>query len=394
VQGRSDLRGDTDHLPGLPQGLPRARRDPRHADQRGGALDAHAITAVILAGGQGTRLRPLTLTRPKPIVPLLNVPFLAYQLDLLRRHGITDVVLSCSYMVDEVRRAMGDGAAWGVRLRYAVETDPLGTGGGVRNAVDLAGGLVVVLNGDVLTDADLSRMLGFHAERRAAATIYLIPVADPTAYGLVELGPAGRVLRFTEKPEPAEVTTNTINAGIYVIERDLLARIPLGRPVSIEREFFPALLADRAPFYGWVPDHYWLDIGSPAKYRQAQLDLMAGKVSTRVGPAGAGGRWIAEDVAAAPTAAVTSPCVIGAGTRLAPGCRVGPEAVLGEACVVGAGAVVEGATLWERVEVAAGAVLRDCIVATGARIGAGAVVGPGAVLGAGAAVADDARVSA
>src|SRR5262249_30342419 len=167
MQGRADLRGDADHLPGVPQGLPRPRRHPGHADQRGRALGAHGITAVILAGGQGTRLRPLTLARPKPIVPLLNVPFLAYQLDLLRRHGIDDVVLSCSYRVDDVRRAMGDGHAWGVELRYAVEDEPLGTGGGVRNALDLVGGLVVVLNGDVLTDADLGLMLGFHRERGA-----------------------------------------------------------------------------------------------------------------------------------------------------------------------------------------------------------------------------------
>ena len=155
---------------------------------------------------------------PKSIVPLLNVPFLAYQLDLLRRHGVTDVVLSCSHMVDEVRRAMGDGAAHGVRLRYAVEIEPLGTGGGVRNAIDLVGGLVLVLNGDILTDADLSAMLRFHAARAAAATIDLFPVADPTPYGLVELGDAGRVLRFIEKPDPSQVTAKTINAGIYVLD--------------------------------------------------------------------------------------------------------------------------------------------------------------------------------
>src|SRR5262249_18725546 len=156
-------------------GLPRARRHTRHAHQRGAPLDGKQVSAVILAGGQGTRLRPLTFGTPKPIVPLLNIPFLAYQVDLLRRHGITDVVLSCSYMVEAVQRAMGDGTAYGVRLRYAVEAEPLGTAGGVRNALDLVGGLVLVLNGDVLTDADLSAMLAFHHERGAAATIDLFP---------------------------------------------------------------------------------------------------------------------------------------------------------------------------------------------------------------------------
>ncbi len=312
-------------------------------------------------------------------------------------------------MVDEVRRAMGDGTAWGVRLRYAVETDPLGTGGGVRNAIDLLGepqpkarradtemgpsgarpgSLVVVLNGDVLTDADIGAMLRFHAERRSRATIYLYPVPDPTPYGLLELEGDGRVRRFIEKPDPSEITTNTINAGIYIIDRALIARIPEGRVVSIEREFFPALLADAVPFFGWVPDHYWLDIGNPEKYRQGQLDLMAGELFAPIAPTALGDRP-GTDAAGA----IMSPCVIGRGSRLAPGSRVGPEAVLGEGCVVGAGAIIEGAMLWEDVHVGSSAVLRECIVASGARIGAGAVVGPGVVLASGATVPDRARVS-
>jgi mannose-1-phosphate guanylyltransferase len=339
------------------------------------------------------RLRPLTLRTPKPIVPLLNHPFLVYQLDLLRRHGVTDVVLSCSYLVEEVRRVLGDGAAHGVRLRYAVETEPLGTGGGVRNAVDLVGGLVVVLNGDILTDIDLSAMLSFHEERRASATIDLFPVPDPTPYGLVELGEAGRVLRFIEKPDPAQVTTNTINAGIYLLEREVLRRIPEGRTVSIERQFFPGLLADGIPFYGWVGRHYWLDIGNPAKYRQAQLDLMAGKLPAAIRRAsGPDRRWIADDVTLDPTAGISGPCVIGAGSRLEARCRVGPEAVLGEQCVVRQGARVTGAILWNRVSVGDSAVVRDCIIGTGARVGAGAYVGPGVVIEADRIVPDHARV--
>ena len=298
-------------------------------------------------------------------------------------------MLSCSYMVEEVRRAMGDGAAWGVRLRYAVETEPLGTGGGVRNAVDLVGGLVVVLNGDVLTDADIGAMLCFHAEHRARATIYLVPVPDPTPYGLVELESDGRVRRFIEKPGPSQITTNTINAGFYVIDRALIARMPAGRVVSIEREFFPGLLADAVPFFGWVDDHYWLDIGSPAKYRQGQRDLLMGTLRMPIALALTAARPSSDEAGR-----VVSPSVIGAGSRLAPGSRVGPGAVLGEGCVVGPGAVVEGATLWDRVEVGKGAVLRDCIVASGARIGAGAVVGPGVVLAANATVPDGADLRA
>ncbi|HEX5531279.1 MAG TPA: NDP-sugar synthase [Methylomirabilota bacterium] len=374
----------------MPEGVPDPGRHSRDADRRGGALGPDEITAVILAGGQGTRLRPLTLGTPKPIVPLLNIPFLAYQLALLRRHGITDVVLSCSYLVDEVRRTMGDGAEHGVRLSYAVETDPLGTAGGVRNAVDLVRGLVVVLNGDILADLDLSAMLRFHAERGSRATLYLTRVPDPTQYGLVELDPDGAIRAFVEKPDPGRVTTDTVNAGVYALDRSVVTAIPTGRAVSIERETFPALLRDRVPFFGWVSASYWLDIGSPAKYRQGQLDLLAGKVATDVTPPGDGPdrRFVAAGVRVAADAALIGPCVVGAGSRLEPGARVGPNAILGARCIIGAGARIDGAILWDDVTVGPGSVLRDCIVASGARIGASVELGPTAVLGAGATVAD------
>jgi NDP-sugar pyrophosphorylase family protein len=307
---------------------------------------------------------------------------------------VRDVVLSCSYMVDAVRAAMGDGAAWGVRLSYVVEEEPLGTAGGVRNAVERVAGLVLVLNGDILTDADLGAMLTFHAERQSAATIYLTRVPDPTAYGLVELGERGAIRRFIEKPEPSQVTTDTVNAGVYLLDRGLLARIPAGRAVSMEREFFPGLLADHVPFFGWVAGAYWLDIGSPAKYRQGQLDLLAGRVATPLAPAGARGegRFIAERASVEPGAVVTGPAVVGAGCRLAAGARVGPDAVLGPGCDVGASAAVEGAVLWEHVDIGAGAALRDCIVGAGVRVGAGARIGPGAVVETGAVVPAGARL--
>jgi NDP-sugar pyrophosphorylase family protein len=289
---------------------------------------------------------------------------------------------------------MGDGAGWGVKLDYAVETTPLGTAGGVRNAADLVSGLVVVLNGDVLTDVDLSAMLRFHALRGAQATIFLTRVEDVTPYGLVELAGDGRVTGFVEKPSAAERTTNTINAGIYVLDGALLARIPPGRVSSMEREFFPGLLADRLPFFGWVGEGYWIDIGSPEKYRQAQLDLMEGRVATDVGPAGTGGDRlsVATDAMLGARVSAVAPLVIGAGCRLEDDCHVGPAAVLGPGCVVGAAAAVEGAVLWERVSVGAGAVLRDCIIGADVRIGQQAHVGPGVVLEDGAVVAPRARV--
>ena len=299
-------------------------------------------------------------------------------------------MLSCSYLVDEIRRAMGDGSHWDVTLEYAVETEPLGTAGGVRNAADLVRGLVVVLNGDILTDADLSGMLRFHSQRGSRATIFLTRVEDTSPYGLVELAGDGRVRRFIEKPGPADRTTDTINAGIYVLDAALLGRIPAGRVASMEREFFPGLLADAVPFFGWIGDCYWIDIGSPAKYRQAHLDLLAGRVETELVPAGAAARGdqraIAGDAVLGARVRATPPVVIGAGCRLEDDSRVGPSTVLGPGCVVGAGAAVEGAVLWEGVSIGAGAELRDCIVGAGVRVGPHARVGPGTVLEDGADV--------
>jgi mannose-1-phosphate guanylyltransferase len=353
--------------------------------------------AVILAGGQGTRLRPLTLTRAKPVVPLLNRPFLAYQLAMLRRHGVTDVILSCSYRVDDVEAALGDGRALGVGLRYVVEKEPLGTGGGVRNAADLTSGDVFVLNGDVLTDVDLTAMRRDHGARGARTTIYLTPVDDPRAYGLVETDGEGRLLRFREKPGPEEtITTNMINAGVYLLDAGLLRRMPADRPVSIEREFFPALIDDGVPCFGWSGPAYWRDIGNPAAYRAAQMDLLRGRVQTPLAPAGErrDGSWLAPDARLAPGARLIGPSLVAGRTSLAPGCEVGPLAVLGEGCAVAEGARVTGSVLWERVDVGAGAVLRDCVVGADARIGAGAVIGPEAVVESGAVIPAGATVSA
>jgi NDP-sugar pyrophosphorylase family protein len=344
--------------------------------------------AVILAGGQGTRLRPLTDTRPKPIVPLLNRPFLHYQLALLRQHGVTDIILSCSYRVEDVRAAMGTGEEAGVALRYVVEAEPLGTAGGVRNAADLARGRLIVLNGDILTDSDLGAAFQFHEQRGGRATVCLIPVADPTQYGLVETDERGAIRRFLEKPSRDQITTNMVNAGIYILEADLLRRIPADRPVSIEREVFPGLVREGVPCFGFPLTAYWRDIGGPAAYREAQLDLLRGRVATKVTPAGTlrEGCWIGAGARIEPGVVLEGPSVIGAGVRAEAGARLGPLAVIGDGARIGRGARVEGAILWERVEVGEASLLRDCIVGAGASIGAGADVGPGRVLETGAVV--------
>jgi NDP-sugar pyrophosphorylase family protein len=354
------------------------------------------LQAVILAGGQGTRLRPLTLERAKPVVPLLNRPFLAYQLALLHAHGVSDVVLACSYRVEDVRAALGDAQHLGVRLRYVVETEPLGTGGGVRNAADLAAGTLFVLNGDILTDADLTAMRRLHETRGSRTTIFLQPVPDPRQYGLVEADDDGRLRRFREKPAAdEEITTDTINAGIYLIDASLLARIPAGRVSSIEREFFPQLIADGVPCFGWCPRAYWRDIGNPSAYRAAQIDLLEGRAAMPLTPAGerVDGAWVDGGASVAADARIVAPAVLGARVVLGPRSRVGPRAVVGAGARIGPDARVEGAVLWERVEVGAGAVLQDCIVGADARIGAGARVGPEVVLESGAVVAEGAALT-
>jgi mannose-1-phosphate guanylyltransferase len=354
---------------------------------------------VILAGGQGTRLRPLTLERAKPVVPLLGRPFLAYQLALLRQHGVTDIILACSYRVDDVRQALGDGERLGVRLRYVVETEPLGTGGGVRNAADLARGTVFVLNGDVLTDADLTAMRRMHETRRSRTTIFLMPVEDPRAYGLVELDGDGRLTRFREKPTGDEpITTNTINAGIYLIDAALLERIPPARVVSIEREFFPALIADGIPAYGWTgsPLPYWRDIGSPAAYRDAQIDLLTGRVRTVLSPPGVDrdGCWLAASARLAAGTRVAGPSVIGERVEVGARAHVGPLTVVGDDSRIEDDARVEGAILWEGVRVGPGATLRDCVVPAHVSIGAHATIGPGVALEPGVSIPARAQILA
>jgi mannose-1-phosphate guanylyltransferase len=331
------------------------------------------------------------------VVPLLGRPFLAYQLALLRQHGVTDVILACSYRVDDVKQALGEAEHLGVRLRYVVETEPLGTGGGVRNAADLARGTVFVLNGDVLTDADLTAMRDFHESRGSRTTIFLTAVEDPRAYGLVELHAEGRLARFREKPTAEEpITTNTINAGIYLIDAALLARIPAGRVVSIEREFFPALIADGIPAYGWIADCYWRDIGSPAAYRAAQLDMLDGRVRTTLPPPGhraRSGVWLGDDVDIAEGATVAPPAVIGDGTRVAAGAVVGPHAVLGPRCRIGPRARVTASILWERVHVGEHAVTSGCVLGADVSVGAHAEVGAGVILQSGAVVAERSTLS-
>ncbi|MEO2195765.1 MAG: NDP-sugar synthase [bacterium] len=352
------------------------------------------MKAVILAGGFGTRLRPLTLDTPKPIVPIFDRPFLYYQTDLLRQvPEIDEVILSLNYRPDRIEARVGRGADAGLPVRYVVEPEPLGTGGAIKYASRGIDDTILVLNGDVLTTIDLQAVVRTHRERHAQATIVLTPVENPSAYGLVETDDQGNVRRFLEKPDPEDITCNTINAGIYLLEPETFDRIPDDTPWSIERQYFPSLVERSETFVAYVDRGYWLDIGTPAAYVQAHRDLMRHRCP--VGP-------FASDHAApvhkagpcdvAPDAQFEGPCFLAAGSVVGPAARIGPETVLGPGCHVGAGAVVEQTILWRDTFVDAECVVRDAILGERCRLDHHAEIGPGVILGSDSTISAHSRV--
>src|SRR3954471_1444442 len=239
------------------------------------------MQAVILVGGEGTRLRPLTTTVPKPVVPLVDRPFIVYMLEWLKSHGVSDIVLAMGYLPTAVRNVLGDGSAYGLRLRYVEEPDPRGTAGALKFCESLLDERFLMLNGDVLTDIDLTAQIAQHERTGAVGTLALVPVEDPTAYGLVRTTDDLSVNAFVEKPTADSIDTNLISAGAYVLERSVLDLIPPDRNVSIEREVWPRLVG--AGLYAYAAPAYWLDIGTPERYLQATFDILEGNVQTAVG---------------------------------------------------------------------------------------------------------------
>jgi mannose-1-phosphate guanylyltransferase len=354
------------------------------------------LQALILAGGEGTRLRPLTSTIPKPVVPLVGRPFISYMVEWLRRHGVDDVILGCGFMADAVRAVLGDGAGLGVRLRYLEEPRPLGTGGALKFAEDLLDDRFFMLNSNVLTDIDLTAQLNAHTRTGARATLALVPVDDPSAYGLVRLAPDDAVSEFVEKPGPEELDTNLINAGAYILERDVLDGMPpAGTNVSIEREVFPTLVG--RGLYGHECSGYWLDIGTPDRYLDATYDILEGKVSTEVGQQ-LGGRGLALFDGATVEGRVIAPVLLAAGCWIAPRALVGDRSVLGEGVTVGARARIECSVLLEQVSVGAGTTISSSIIGRRVTIGdnchieGGVVLGEGVKIGSGNMLAAGARI--
>ncbi len=342
------------------------------------------MQAVILVGGQGTRLRPLTSTVPKPVLRLVDRPLIGFMLEWLRGHGVEDVIMSCGFLADGVRSVLGDGSQMGIRLRFVEEPEPRGTAGALKMAEAMLDERFLMLNGDVLTDIDLTTQIAQHEATGARATLALVPVPDPSAYGLVILREDRSVSEFVEKPSSSagddadSVEGNLISAGAYVLEREILELVPPERNVSIEREVWPALV-DHG-LYGFPSDSYWLDVGTPERYLQATFDIIEGNIATAVGER-LGSAGLAIDERASLHGRVLAPAVIERGVRVATGAHVGSLAVLAEDVTVGAGATVERAVVLAGAQVGDRCELRDCIVGAGCRVGSATKITGGAVLG-------------
>jgi mannose-1-phosphate guanylyltransferase len=338
---------------------------------------------VILVGGEGTRLRPLTSTVPKPVVPLVDRPFIAYMLEWLARHGVDDVVMSCGFLATAVRNVLGDGSQYGLRLRFMEEPEPRGTAGALKYAEDFLDERFLMLNGDVLTDLDLTAQIAQHDATGAVGTLALVPVADPTAYGLVRLNDDHSVKEFVEKPSADEIDTKLISAGAYVLERAVLDLIDPDRNVSIEREVWPQLVGEG--LFGYAAEAYWLDIGTPERYLQGTFDILEGNVVTAVAERlGSGYLAIGDRVQA--DGRIVPPALVERGCEIAAGAHVGSLVVLGEGVSVGEGTTIERSVVMNGAAIGPDCVLRDCIVAAGVRVGEGSEISGGAVLGEGVTV--------
>jgi mannose-1-phosphate guanylyltransferase len=318
------------------------------------------MQALILAGGEGTRLRPLTYTVPKPVLPLAGRPHMAYVIDWLVRHGVDDVIVSCGFLAEGMRSAL-EAMEPGVKIRYAEEPDARGTAGAIRFAEDLLTDRFLVLNGDILCDLDLTALIEQHKGTGAQATIALYPVADPTGYGLIHRHDDGEVTEFLEKPEPDQIDTDEINAGAYLLERSVLDEIPPDRAVSIEREVFPRLIGQG--LYGIRLEGYWIDIGTPERYLEANWDILEGRVST-----------VTRDVLDA--------AMVGEGCEVSPAAQLKPPYVLGRDCRVGDGAMIERSVLLDDCAVENDAVVSNSILSGGVTVEAAAQL-DGAVIGEG-----------
>ena len=352
------------------------------------------MRAVVMAGGEGSRLRPLTINRPKPMVSIVDRPCLGHIFELLKRHGITDAFVTLQYLASVIQDAYGDGGSVGMRLRYSIEETPLGTGGSVRQIGDALGTEpFLVISGDALTDIDLSAVIAFHRERNAAVTLCLKHVADPLEYGVVITNGEGRITKFLEKPSWGEVFSDTINTGIYVIDPRVLQRYEVGASFDFSKDLFPQLLAEGEPMYGYVADGYWTDVGTIAEYVRANADVLQGKVKVEpIGREIQPGVFADGDVEIDPSALLIGPLFLGEGTRIGGRAQIVGPTVLRDYVVVEPGAILDRSIVWrnsyigERAEVHGAIVGRQCALKARVVLEEGSVVADHSIVGEGARI--------
>ncbi len=325
------------------------------------------MKAVILVGGLGTRLRPLTYNTPKSLVPVLNKPFLEHVLLKLKQHGVGEIVLALSHLAPLIEECFGDGRRLGLDISYVTEKSAMGTAGAVKNAAEMVSDTFLVLNGDIFSDLDFSAMLRFHKQHRAKVTIALTPVDDPTRYGLIETDGYQRVTRFLEKPRPEEVTTNLINAGTYLMEPDVLGKIPALEEHSFERQLFPSMLKAGEAVFAFPSSGYWIDIGNPEKYKQLNFDLLSGK----------GGQYgfnRGDQIALGhgshihPTARLKGPLMVGDNCTIGKDVIITGPTIIGPDCRIEAGATISDSILWQKVTIGGGCSFISSIAARGCRL--------------------------
>lgn len=325
------------------------------------------MKAVLLVGGAGTRLRPLTHDVPKPLLPIAEVPYLEQLVHYLAKFDVDEMILTSCHLSEQIEAFCGRTQGLEFKLTYVFEETPLGTGGAVGNVGNLLDETFIVLNGDILSNFDLTRLVRFHHKKKGALTIALIAVEDPSRYGVAELTKESRIERFIEKPKKEEAPSRYINAGMYVVEPEVLKSIPKGKNISIEREIFPRL-AEWGTLFGCVLDDYWLDMGTPSEYLQSHYDFLRGKIALKSRTSWNGQNWLGRNVTINPGAKIVSPVLLGDGCVVESDAIIGPDTVLGKGCVVEAGAIVEGSVFWESSRIGRKARVKRTIAGAGAQI--------------------------
>ncbi len=354
------------------------------------------MKAVVMAGGEGTRLRPMTANQPKPLLPVVNKPIMEHVLRLLRRHGFNETVVTVQFLASMVRNYFGDGEDFDMSLQYATEETPLGTAGSVKNAQDaLQDEPFLVISGDALTDIDLSELVRFHKDNGALVTVGLTRVPDPLEFGIIIVDDDGRIQRFLEKPTWGQVFSDTVNTGIYVMEPEVLSEFAAGEPADWSGDIFPQLLERGAPLYGWIADGYWEDVGTHESYLKAQADVLSGRVEADIdGFEMSPGVWVAEGAEVDPEAVLTGPLCIGDYAKIEAGAQLREFTVVGSNVVVKEGAFLHRAVVHNNVYVGPGATLRGCVIGKNTDVMASARIEEGAVVGDECVIEPEAYLSA